>query len=117
MEEKQIDVPANLDAEGVSPTLRKKKAERANAGSKPRALRPRSELELLSEISAKLDRVIAVLAAQGKDRDTQVAILAAAGCESTFVGRIVGITPGAVRNLPGWRRSLGGAASVTEASL
>lgn len=117
MEETQIAVPANLDAgrQGATPDTRKR--GRANESAKTRAVRPRTELELLSDISAKLDRVIAVLAAQGKERDTQVAILAAAGCDSTFVGRIVNMTPGAVRNLPGWRRSQGDSASSTEDSL
>lgn len=73
--------------------------------SKPRAVRAKTELELLGEINKKLDRVVAVLAAQGRDRDTQVAILAGAGCDSAFVGRLLKMTPGAVRNLPSWRRA------------
>ncbi len=67
--------------------------------------RQRSEPELLAEIGSKLDRLVAVMAAQGKDRDTQVAILAAAGCDSRFIGLMLGISPGAVRNRPGWRRA------------
>lgn len=57
----------------------------------------RSEQELLGEISAKLDKVIAVLAVQGKERDHQIEALAAAGFDSAFIGRLVGLTPGAVR--------------------
>lgn len=55
------------------------------------------EAALLREISAKLDRVVAVLAAQGKEKDKQVDILAAAGCDSNFIGVVVGMTGGAVR--------------------
>lgn len=62
-----------------------------------RAADERSERELLAEISAKLDRVIAVLAVQGKEKDQQIEALAAAGFDSAFIGRLVGITPGAVR--------------------
>jgi hypothetical protein len=58
---------------------------------------PSRESALLEEISAKLDRVVAVLAAQGKDKDKQVDILTAAGCDSAFIGTVVGITAGAVR--------------------
>lgn len=78
---------------------------------------PKTELDLLAEISTKLDRVVAVLATHGKDRDTQVAILAAARCDSSFIGMVVGLTPGAVRNLPGWRRGqVDVAAGVSEGS-
>ena len=59
--------------------------------------RSRTEVELLTEISAKLDRVIAVLAAQGKDRGAQIDIMSAAECDSNFIGTVVGMTPGAVR--------------------
>jgi hypothetical protein len=57
----------------------------------------RSERELLGEISTKLDKVIAVLAVQGKDKDQQIEALAGAGFDSAFIGRLVGMTPGAVR--------------------
>jgi hypothetical protein len=69
--------------------------------------RPPTELELLAEISAKLDNMIAVLAAQGKDRDTQIDILSTAGCDSAFIGSVIGITAGAVRKYQSRRRGRG----------
>lgn len=63
--------------------------------SGPRALP--SDSAVLAEISAKLDRVVAVLAAQGKERDRQIEILTAAGCDSAFVGAVVGMSASAVR--------------------
>jgi len=63
------------------------------------------EAELLTEISKKLDRVVAVLAAQGKSIDKQVQILAAAGNDSAFIGSVVGLTPGRVRQLDVWKRA------------
>jgi hypothetical protein len=63
------------------------------------------EAQLLAEISLKLDRVIAVLAAQGKDKDRQVEILAQAGSDSAFIGTIIGTTPGRVRQLDSWKRA------------
>jgi hypothetical protein len=78
-------------------------------GSKPRRAtrqaQPKTELQLLADISAKFDRLMAVMAAQGKDRDTQVAILASANCDSGFVGTLIGMSPGAVRKLPAWKRA------------
>ena len=63
------------------------------------------EAELLTGISKKLDRVVAVLAAQGKSIDKQVQILAAAGNDSAFIGSVVGVTPGRVRQLDAWKRA------------
>jgi hypothetical protein len=64
-----------------------------------------TETALLREISTKLDRLIGVMAAQGKDRDKQIDILMAAGCDSAFIGTIVGMQPGAVRTLLSRRRA------------
>ena len=69
--------------------------------------RVRSDVELLAEISSKLDRVVAVLAAQGKDRDAQIDILSGAGCDSAFIGSVVGVTAGAVRTHQSRRRGRG----------
>lgn len=63
------------------------------------------EAQLLSEISRKLDRVVAVLVTQGKDKDRQVEILALAGCDSAFIGSVIGLAAGRVRNLDGWKRA------------
>ena len=63
------------------------------------------ESELLTEISKKLDRVVALLPAQGKPIDRQVQILAAAGNDSTFISSVVGVTSARVRQLDAWKRS------------
>lgn len=76
--------------------------------------RGRTESELLSEISAKLDRVVAVLAAQGKSRDMQIDILTAAGCDSSFIGTVVGMTGGAVRKYQSRRRRTGQTAGESD---
>jgi hypothetical protein len=96
-------------AKKAAPKAAPRQTGRRRAGS---AARIRSEIELLAEISAKLDRVVAVVAAQGKDVDTQISLLAWAGCDSSFVGALVGMTAGAVRNRPGWRRAQEGAAAA-----
>ena len=59
---------------------------------------------LLVEISSKLDRIAAVLAAQGKERNSQIDILSAAGCDSNFIGIVVGMTGAAVRKHQSRRR-------------
>src|SRR5450759_763788 len=73
----------------------------ASRSERPRATkrvrRQHTELELLEQISSKLDHITAVLAAQGKERDKQIDILSAGGCDSALIGTIVGITAGAVR--------------------
>ena len=98
-----------MDAVATTAKTPRGRAPGTNRSEKSRGpSRPKSELELLAEISTKLDRVVAVLAAQGKDRNTQVAILASANCNSDFIGTVVGLTAGAVRKLPGWRRGQGG---------
>jgi hypothetical protein len=63
------------------------------------------EAELLTVISKKLDRVVALLAAQGKPVDKQVQILAAAGNDSAFIGSVIGVTAARVRQLDAWKQS------------
>ena len=63
------------------------------------------EAQLLQEISVKLDRVVAVLAAQGRDKDKQIDILGAAGCDSGFIGTVVGMTAPSVRKFQSRKRS------------
>jgi len=79
----------------------------APARGRDNSSRVKTEQELLVEISSKLDRVVAVLAAQGKPRETQIDILGAAGCDSSFIGTLVGLTAGAVRTLQSRRRKTG----------
>jgi len=62
------------------------------------------EVAALQDIGAKLDRVIAVLAAQDKDKDKQIDILSAAGCDSKFIGVVVGMTAASVRKFQSRRR-------------
>jgi len=57
----------------------------------------KSEKELLREISEKLDKIIAVLATQGKNTDTQIDILHGFGWEWDEVGTLVGMKGDAVR--------------------
>ena len=55
------------------------------------------EVQLLLEISEKLDRLIGVVAIQGKDQDTQIGILADLGLDAPAIGSLVGISANAVR--------------------
>ena len=73
-----------------------------------------TEAEILSEISGKLDRLVAVLAAQGKARERQVEILAAAGNDSTFIGTVVGLDSRTIRNMPEWKRAKQAIATANE---
>lgn len=57
----------------------------------------KTERELLVEISQKLDRLVAVTAAQGKDADTQIGILRGFGFDWTFIGSFIGLQPEAAR--------------------
>jgi hypothetical protein len=58
----------------------------------------RPEAELLAELGTKLDQIIALLAIQGKNPDDQIRILYDFGYDSTFIGRILGRDPSAVRH-------------------
>lgn len=55
------------------------------------------ERDHLADISKKLDTLIALAAASGRDADSQIDLLTSLGYPSSFVGRIVGIDPAAVR--------------------
>ncbi len=57
----------------------------------------RTERDLLAEISAKLDRLMGVMAIQGKDQDAQVNTLHALGFDSKTIGAMVGLSDSAVR--------------------
>lgn len=64
-----------------------------------------AETQLLAEISEKLDRVIAVLAIQGKEKDKQIEILALTGLDSPFIASVIGTTSATVRTTDGWKRA------------
>ena len=53
----------------------------------------KSERELLSEISEKLDRLIGLFAVQGKTEDEQIAVLRGMGFDWKFIGGIIGLKP------------------------
>jgi hypothetical protein len=61
-------------------------------------MRARSETELLSELNKKLDQVIALLAVQGRNPDEQIRMLYEFGYDSTFIGKVLGRDPSAVRH-------------------
>ena len=58
----------------------------------------RTERDLLAEISAKLDRLMGVIAIQGKDQATQVNTLYALGFDSKTIGALVSLSDSAVRS-------------------
>jgi hypothetical protein len=56
-----------------------------------------SQLDLLRSIERKLDRVIGILAIQGKEKDEQLRILHALEFESGVIAALIGVTPGYAR--------------------
>lgn len=64
----------------------------------------KSEKELLEEISKKLDKIIAILAIQGKDEDDQIRILKRLGFMADEIGKLLGVT-GRLRDKKGWKES------------
>lgn len=56
----------------------------------------KSDVELLSEISSKLDYLIALMATQGKERDDQVKILVGQGFSNSIIAKLLGIPKGTV---------------------
>ena len=57
----------------------------------------KTERELLSEVSNKLDRIIGLLAIQDKDEDTKIRILYGLGFDAPSIGSLVGLSANAVR--------------------
>lgn len=108
--ETQITIDAALPADTPTPQPPANHARKKAA----RGAWVKSEIELLAEVSAKLDLVVAVLAAHGKDIKDQILILATAGCDSHFIGTVVGKTSGAVRNYAEWRQAKGESANSSE---
>ena len=53
--------------------------------------------ELLAEINDKLDKVIVLLATQGRSEDEQIVVLRGLGYEWSFIGATVGLTAAAAR--------------------
>jgi hypothetical protein len=59
----------------------------------------RSEMELLAEISHKIDMLMGVIAIQGKNAQTQVSILTKIGLSGPEIGVLLDKSPDAVRHL------------------
>lgn len=57
-----------------------------------------SEIDFLAEISAKLDRVIALLAIQGKPEDKQAPILKSLGFTYEEISGLTGIPEGTLKS-------------------
>ena len=57
----------------------------------------KSDNELLQEINEKLDKLIGIHATQGKDTDTQIAILHGFDWKWDEIGRLVGMKGDAAR--------------------
>lgn len=57
----------------------------------------KDERKLLQEISNKLDKLIAIVSAQGKDLDTQIAIFTNAGIKSEEISSLTGRPAGTIR--------------------
>lgn len=60
------------------------------------AKKEKSDIELLTEISTKLDYIIALMATQGKERDDQINILVGQGFPNSMVAKLLGIPKGTV---------------------
>lgn len=58
---------------------------------------PKTERQLLEDISEKLDRLIGIIAIQGKTQEQQIAVLSGLGFSSATVGALVGMKPATVR--------------------
>lgn len=56
-----------------------------------------SNQEILSEISHKLDRIIAMLAVQGKELDDQIKTLKNLGMDWKLIGDMTGMSVGAAK--------------------
>lgn len=64
----------------------------------------KSERDLLADISAKLDRVAALIAIQGKEQDVQIRILSKLGIPSSAIGVLMDRSAGTIR----WSRTTHG---------
>jgi hypothetical protein len=57
----------------------------------------RTELELLEEMSNKLDRLLGFVAASDREQDEQITVLQSLGFEWGEIGLIAGLSPHAAR--------------------
>jgi len=63
-----------------------------------------TEKELLEEISQKLDKIIGILAIQGKSETTQIRILKKLKFSADDIGKLLGIV-GRLRDKKAWKES------------
>ncbi len=63
----------------------------------PKAAPAATDTALLHDISRKLDKVVALLACQGKTVEKQIDFLSSAGFDSPFIGMVTGLEPTSVR--------------------
>ena len=59
----------------------------------------KSEKELLNEINEKLNKILGLIAIQNKSRQEQLKILDGLDFSSVDIGKMLGISDGAVRNM------------------
>lgn len=59
----------------------------------------KSDNQLLQEISEKLNKILGIMATQNKPRLEQLKILDGLGFSSLEIGKMLGISDGAVRNM------------------
>jgi len=60
---------------------------------------PKSSEILLSEINEKLNKILGLMVTQNKPRPEQLKILDGLGFSSMEIGKLLGISDGAVRNM------------------
>jgi len=65
----------------------------------------KSEKELLEGINEKLDKLIGILAIQGKNEDEQIRILKVLGFTSKQTGSLIGIEDSAIRHRKAWTQN------------
>jgi len=65
----------------------------------------KSEKELLEGINEKLDKLIGILAIQGKNEDEQIRILKVLGFTSKQTGSLLGIEDSAIRHRKAWTQN------------
>ncbi|MDE1854864.1 MAG: hypothetical protein KGH57_00895 [Candidatus Micrarchaeota archaeon] len=70
--------------------------------------KPQSEIELLKEISAKISKLSAIIAAESKDEPIKIKIYKKAGMKSEEIGSLLGKTGSAIRHRNAEKRKKGG---------
>jgi hypothetical protein len=63
------------------------------------ARKEKTEKDILIEMNKKLDRLIGILATQGKDRDDKIRILVSLGFSNSEISRLIGVPKGTVDSI------------------